>query len=66
MQELAITSAHALAAGELPHHHRDPFDCLLVAQARLEGMTLLTADPALGAYDVDLLWAGRGKMPRRP
>lgn len=53
---LEVTEAHALAAGSLPWEHRDPFDRLLVAQARLEGLTLLTADRAvLAAPDVDLL-----------
>lgn len=63
--ELPITTAHALHAGELPPHHRDPFDRLIVAQARLEGLTLVTADAVLLEYDVDVLWAGRQEMPRR-
>ena len=54
-----ITHEHALAAGELPFHHRDPFDRMLVAQARLEGMTLLTTDPAIGRYDVESLYCGK-------
>jgi len=54
-----ITHEHALAAGELPLHHRDPFDRMLVAQARLEGMTLLTTDPAIGRYDVESLYCGK-------
>lgn len=48
--ELPITSAHALAVSGLPHHHKDPFDRLLVAQATVEGITLLTSDPVLPAY----------------
>jgi PIN domain nuclease of toxin-antitoxin system len=40
-------------------HHADPFDRLLIAQARSEDMTLLTADPTLRKYKVDLLWCGR-------
>jgi len=55
--ELAVEHAHALRVGELPLHHRDPFDRLLVAQAQLLGAPLLTADQALAAYDVDILWA---------
>lgn len=55
---LAITHAHALAAGELPFHHGDPFDRLLIAQARLEGMTLLSADQQFAKYDVAVLWCG--------
>jgi PIN domain nuclease of toxin-antitoxin system len=57
--ELDITLRHGAAAGALPLHHRDPFDRVLVAQAQLEEMTLVTADPALAAYDVALIPAGR-------
>ena len=53
--ELPITIAHAVASAELPAHHRDPFDRLLVAQARLESLTLVTADTAIGRYDVATL-----------
>lgn len=56
---LPITFDHAREAGRLPLHHRDPFDRMLVAQARVEGLTLVTADAALGAYDVPVLAAGR-------
>jgi PIN domain nuclease of toxin-antitoxin system len=42
----------------LPLHHRDPFDRLLVAQAITEGATVLTADVAFTAYDVDVIWTG--------
>lgn len=52
---LAITAAHALAAGELPAHHDDPFDRMLIAQARMEGLTLVTVDERFAEYDVDLL-----------
>ncbi len=55
---LAIGHAHVLRVGRLPHHHRDPFDRVLVAQAQVEGMPILTADPVFGAYDVPLLRAG--------
>lgn len=55
--ELPVEHAHALRVGELPLHHRDPFDRLLVAQAQLLGARLLTADHALAAYEVDILWA---------
>jgi PIN domain nuclease of toxin-antitoxin system len=58
MRPLAVTHAHALAAGELPLHHRDPFDRLLIAQARLEEMTLLTADRMFGRYEVPVIWCG--------
>ena len=56
-EKLAITHEHAWEAGALPLHHRDPFDRLLVAQARLEGLTIVTRDAALGAYDVVTLRA---------
>lgn len=48
--ELAIGGDHALAVDSLPPIHRDPFDRLLVAQAQIESVTLLTADPLLGRY----------------
>ncbi len=53
---LPIELDHAVAAGELPHHHRDPFDRMLVAQATLEGATLVSSDAAMRAYDVPILW----------
>jgi PIN domain nuclease of toxin-antitoxin system len=49
---LAITFDHAYAVSKLPLHHRDPFDRMLIAQARCENLTLLTADAAIVAYDV--------------
>lgn len=54
--ELPVTAAHAWAAGALPPHHRDPFDRLLVAQALLERLVLLSADPQLAAYGAATLW----------
>ena len=53
---LPIEPRHCREVLALPHHHRDPFDRLLVAQARLEGLTLLSADPNLGRYDVPVIW----------
>jgi PIN domain nuclease of toxin-antitoxin system len=49
-QELPITSLHALAVNDLPPIHKDPFDRMLLAQAKAEGITLLTSDSALRAY----------------
>ncbi len=49
-QELAITGAHAVAVTTLPPLHRDPFDRLLVAQALVEGLALVTADESLRGY----------------
>lgn len=53
---LPVEEAHALRAGSLPLIHRDPWDRLLVAQAQLESMPIITADPAIGQYDVDVIW----------
>ena len=53
---LPIDPRHCREVITLPHHHRDPFDRLLVAQARLEGLTLLSADPNFGRYDVAVVW----------
>ena len=54
---LAITIAHGLRLSELPLHHKDPFDRLLVAQAQLEGLTIVTRDPRIALYDVETLAA---------
>ena len=48
--ELPVNARHALAVADLPARHGDPFDRLLVAQARVENLILLTADRALAAY----------------
>jgi len=56
---LDITHEHALRAGELPAHHRDPFDRMLIAQALSEQMTLLTADRVFQKYKVDLIFCGK-------
>ena len=53
---LPLTFDHAEAVARLPHHHRDPFDRMLIVQARMEGMTLVTADPWFKTYDVELLF----------
>ncbi|MCB2011987.1 MAG: type II toxin-antitoxin system VapC family toxin [Geminicoccaceae bacterium] len=50
-EELAITGAHAAMTRNLPEHHKDPFDRLLLAQAMVEGLTLVTADRKLAAYE---------------
>lgn len=52
---LEISAGHVLRIADLPHHHRDPFDRMIVAQALVEGARLLTADRALKAYGVELL-----------
>jgi PIN domain nuclease of toxin-antitoxin system len=52
---LPIEHAHALRIAELPLRHRDPFDRMLVAQAQVEGLVLMTSDAVFRAYDVDLV-----------
>ena len=53
--ELPFTLRHGSALRALPLHHKDPFDRMLIAQARLEGLTLVTADRAMSDYDVPIL-----------
>lgn len=53
-QLLPVTLDHTLDLAKLPFHHRDPFDRTLIAQARHERFSLLTADPHFSAYDVQL------------
>ena len=55
---LPITHAHALATAALPLHHNDPFDRLLLAQAITDGLSLVTADPLMRAYDAEVIWIG--------
>lgn len=54
-ETLAVEPAHALAAGALPPHHRDPFDRMLIAQAALEDLTFVSRDARLGAYGITIL-----------
>lgn len=56
-EKLPITFSHAERVASLPIHHRDPFDRMLVAQAQVEGLTLVTHDRLLAPYDVEVLWA---------
>lgn len=60
VEPLAVSHSHALQVATLPRHHRDPFDRLLIAQAQLEGMPILTVDRALDDYDVEVIRADRG------
>jgi PIN domain nuclease of toxin-antitoxin system len=53
---LPVTLSHVFALGDLPPHHGDPFDRLLLAQAQTEGAALVSTDAALAAYDVRTLW----------
>jgi PIN domain nuclease of toxin-antitoxin system len=61
--ELPIAMSHTLAASQLPPHHADPFDRILVAQAQVEGLTLASADPLVLRYPVSTLQA-RGRRRR--
>lgn len=58
IEPLPISVAHAIAAGGLPRHHADPFDRMLIAQAQLEQLVLVTEDASLTRYDVAILDRG--------
>lgn len=55
-ESLDVELSHALRAATLPRIHGDPFDRMLVAQAQIEGLPILTADPVIGRYDVETIW----------
>ena len=57
LDPLSISVEHAEAAAALPRHHDDPFDRMLVAQARAEGLTVVTRDPRIALYGVPVLAA---------
>jgi PIN domain nuclease of toxin-antitoxin system len=59
MRSLPITHAHSLTLGELPLVHNDSFDRMLVAQAKNEGMVVMTTDAVLEKYPVQILWCGK-------
>jgi len=59
LRSLDITHVHSLMAGELPPHHRDPFDRMLIAQARMENMVLLTADRTFQKYQIEMIFCGK-------
>ena len=54
---LPIEHVHALEVARLPMHHRDPFDRLLIAQAQIEGVAVMTADRKFEQYEVEIIWA---------
>ena len=56
IQGLPIQMGHALRVHSLPDHHRDPFDRMLVAQSQVEELPILTADPQIAQYEVDVVW----------
>lgn len=55
VRSLPIEQAHALRVALLPRHHRDPFDRILIAQAQVESVPILTSDPAFRAYDAEVI-----------
>jgi len=59
LRPLQITHVHALSTCGLPPHHQDPFDRLLIAQARSEDMVVMTADRLFSKYPVQTLWCGQ-------
>jgi PIN domain nuclease of toxin-antitoxin system len=56
LRPLSVTHSHAAKVYDLPAHHSDPFDRMLIAQALVEGMVILTSDPWLKKYPATLLW----------
>jgi len=55
-EKMPVTFAHAAQVAELPHHHRDPFDRMLIAQASADDLTLVTHDRKFQDYEVEILW----------
>jgi PIN domain nuclease of toxin-antitoxin system len=55
-QSLPMTILHAISAGQLPRHHDDPFDRMLIAQAHAEQLTLLTHDAMFRPYGIPIIW----------
>lgn len=58
LRSIDVTHLHSLVAGELPPNHRDPFDRILIAQARLENLVLLTSDRTFLKYEVKIILCG--------
>jgi PIN domain nuclease of toxin-antitoxin system len=56
MESLPIEMRHALHISTLPSHHQDPFDRMLIAQAQVEGLPILSADPKIRRYEVTVVW----------
>jgi PIN domain nuclease of toxin-antitoxin system len=56
IESLPVTTAHAAAVESLPRHHADPFDRLLIAQTKVEGVALLSADRIMRRYGVEVVW----------
>jgi PIN domain nuclease of toxin-antitoxin system len=56
IESLSVIDAHAFLAGRLPRHHSDPFDRMLVAQAQIESLVIISNDRKLIHYDIDIHW----------
>ena len=56
IESLPIVDSHAFQAGRLPRHHRDPFDRMLVAQAKVENLGLISNDPQISRYEINVYW----------
>jgi PIN domain nuclease of toxin-antitoxin system len=56
IESLPVIDAHAFRAGHLPRYHRDPFDRMLIAQAQVESLVILSNDQKLGLYGVEVCW----------
>jgi len=56
INSLPIQMSHVLHVFTLPYHHRDPFDRLLIAQAQLEGLSILSSDPHIEKYQIEVIW----------
>ena len=56
IESLPIVDKHSFRAGQLPIHHRDPFDRMLIAQAQIEGMKIISNDHQISLYDIEMTW----------
>src|SRR5436305_6744367 len=61
---LGLQRSHCDRYRALPLHHRDPFDRMLIAQAQVEGLSILSADPRFKKYDVKVVWRNEPSYPR--
>lgn len=59
IQSLPVLASHALQVFHLPDHHRDPFDRMIIAQAQLENLPIITSDPLFSKYKVKTIWGKR-------
>jgi PIN domain nuclease of toxin-antitoxin system len=59
IRSLPVTQSHSLKVYDLPSHHHDPFDRLIIAQAIFEELTILTSDRIFAKYPVDVVWCGK-------